>query len=89
MPHFNIATNDLPPITCAPELDDFNVMTVLRTDLDRWIGIDESAGEGISRENISRFLPWPPRRGRELLATKDSVIEAQAKGVLGGRDGVV
>jgi L-aminoadipate-semialdehyde dehydrogenase len=94
MPLFHMATNDLPSTTRAPELDDRNAVAVLKADADRWTGIDESAGEGISRETVGRFLrflaetnflPRPTGRGRELPAIEASVIEAQAKWGIGGR----
>ncbi|KAF4922112.1 L-2-aminoadipate reductase large subunit [Colletotrichum viniferum] len=96
MPLFHMATNDLPKDTRAPELDDRNAVAVLKADADRWTGIDESAGDGISRESVGRFLrylvetnflPRPTGRGRELPAIKDGVVEAQAKWGVGGRGG--
>lgn len=59
-------------------------------------GVDESAGEGISREAVGRFLRylaetkfliWPTGRGRELPAIKADVVQAQAQGGAGGRGG--
>ena len=97
MPLFHMATNNLPTTTRAPELDDRNAVTVLKADADRWTGVDESAGEGISREAVGRFLrylaetnflAWPTSRGRELPAIKADVVEAQAKWGVGGRGGV-
>ncbi|KAH8803246.1 non-ribosomal peptide synthetase [Xylogone sp. PMI_703] len=96
MPLFHMATNNLPTTTRAPELDDRNAVAVLKADADRWTGVDESAGEGISREAVGRFLrylaetnflAWPTRRGRELPAIKAGVVEAQAKWGVGGRGG--
>ncbi|RKU41013.1 putative NRPS-like protein biosynthetic cluster [Coniochaeta pulveracea] len=98
MPLFHMATNNLPTTTRAPELDDRNAVAVLKADADRWTGVDESAGEGITREGVGRFLrylaetnflAWPTRRGRELPAIKPGVVEAQAKYGVGGRGGVV
>ena len=97
MPLFHMATNNLPTTTRAPELDDRNAVAVLKADANRWTGVDESAGEGISREAVGRFLrylaetnflAWPTRRGRELPAIKAGVVEAQAKYGVGGRGGV-
>jgi len=97
MPLFHMATNNLPTTTRAPELDDRNAVAVLKADADRWTGLDESAGEGISREAVGRFLrylaetnflAWPTKRGRELPAIKAGVVEAQAKWGVGGRGGV-
>ncbi|OAA56329.1 non-ribosomal peptide synthetase [Niveomyces insectorum RCEF 264] len=96
MPLFHMATNNLPTNTRAPELDDRNAVAVLKADADRWTGVDESAGEGISREAVGRFLrylaetnflAWPTRRGRELPPIKAGVVEAQAKWGVGGRGG--
>lgn len=96
MPLFHMATNNLPTTTRAPELDDRNAVAVLKMDADRWTGVDESAGEGISREVVGRFLrylaetgflPLPTARGRELPAVGEGVVEAQAKWGVGGRGG--
>ncbi|KAH8175983.1 male sterility protein [Sarocladium implicatum] len=96
MPLFHMATNDLPTTTRAPELDDRNAVAVLKADGDRWTGIDKSTGEGITRESVGRFLrylaetnflAWPSKKGRELPAIKEGIIEAQKLGV-GGRGGV-
>ncbi|CEJ82947.1 Putative L-aminoadipate-semialdehyde dehydrogenase large subunit [[Torrubiella] hemipterigena] len=97
MPLFHMATNNLPTTTRAPELDDRNAVAVLKADADRWTGVDESAGEGISRETVGRFLrflaetgflAWPTIRGRELPAITEGVVENQAKWGVGGRGGV-
>ena len=97
MPLFHMATNNLPTTTRAPELDDRNAVAVLKADAAWWTDVDESAGEGISREAVGRFLrylaetnflAWPTRRGRELPAIKAGVVEAQAKWGVGGRGGV-
>lgn len=96
MPLFHMATNDLPSNTRAPELDDRNAVTVLKADADRWTGVDESAGEGISREAVGRFLrylattkflAWPTSRGRELPAIGVDAAQAQAQWGVGGRGG--
>lgn len=71
---------------------------MLKADADRWAGIDESAGEGISREAIGRYLrylaetkfvAWPTGRGRELPAIGVDLAQAQAHWGAGGRGGVV
>ena len=94
MPLFHMATNNLPTTTRAPELDDRNAVAILKADADKWTGVDDSSGEGISREAVGRFLrylaetnflPWPTRQGRELPAIKAGVVEAQAKWGVGGR----
>lgn len=96
MPLFHMVMNDLPSTTRAPELDDRNAVTVLKADADRWTSMDESAGEGISREAVGRFLrylaetkflAWPTGRGRELPAISEGVIQAQTQWGVGGRGG--
>lgn len=64
-----MVTNDLPSTTRAPELDDRNAVTVLKADADRWTSIDESAGEGINREAVGRFLRYLARD--QVLAVAD------------------
>lgn len=96
MPLFHMATSDLPSTTRAPELDDRNAVAVLKGDADRWTGVDDSAGEGVTREDIGRylrflatikFLPWPTSRGRELPPISADVAQAQAQWGVGGRGG--
>ncbi|CAI6089735.1 unnamed protein product [Clonostachys chloroleuca] len=96
MPLFHMATSDLPSTTRAPELDDRNTVAVLKGDADRWTGVDDSAGEGVTRENIGRylrflatikFLPLPTGRGRELPPISADVEQAQAQWGVGGRGG--
>lgn len=94
MPLFHMATSNLPSTTRAPELDDRNAVAVLRADADRWTGIDDSAGDGITREDLGRyfrflaeikFMPWPTGRGRELPPINPDVAQAQAQWGVGGR----
>lgn len=96
MPQFHMAINDLPSTTRAPEANDRNVVTVLQANIDRWTGIDESAGDGISRETVGRFLryltetkflAWPTSRDRELPTIGVDVAQAQAQWGVGGRGG--
>ncbi|KAF6526737.1 hypothetical protein HZS61_009781 [Fusarium oxysporum f. sp. conglutinans] len=96
MPLFHIATANLPSTTHAPKLDNRNAMAVLRDDADRWIDIDDSAGDGISREDIGRYLRYlveikfmaaPTGRGRKLPEIDTSIAEAQAQWGVGGRGG--
>ena len=96
MPLFHMATSDLPSTTRAPELDDRNAVAVLKGDADRWTGVDDSAGEGVTRDHIGRylrflattkFLPWPNSRGRELPPIAADVAQAQAQWGVGGRGG--
>lgn len=94
MPLFHMATANLPSTTRAPELDDRNAVVILGADADRWTGIDDSAGEGITREDIGRYLRYlveikfmaaPTGRGRDLPAIDDSIAEALAQWGVGGR----
>ena len=96
MPLFHMATSNLPSTTRAPELDDRNAIVVLKADADRWTGVDDSTGEGITREDIGRylrflaetkFMPWPTGRGRELPAVSAEIVQAQGQWGVGGRGG--
>ncbi|KAK2592695.1 large subunit of alpha-aminoadipate reductase [Conoideocrella luteorostrata] len=96
MPLFHMAMADLPSTTRAPELDDRNAVAVLQADADRWTSVDDSAGEGVGREDIGRYLHFligigflapPTGRGRELPAIAAGVVEAQAQWGVGGRGG--
>ncbi|KAK8917506.1 L-2-aminoadipate reductase large subunit [Metarhizium anisopliae] len=96
MPLFHMATSNLPSTTRAPELDDRNAVAILKADAERWTGVDDSAGEGITREDIGRYLRYlveikfmaaPAGRGRELPAIDTSIAEAQAQWGVGGRGG--
>ena len=98
MPLFHMAMSNLPSTTRAPELDDRNAVTVLKADADRWTGIDDSTGEGITREDIGRylrflaeikFMPWPTGRGRKLPPISADIVQAQAQWGVGGRGGAV
>lgn len=92
MPLFHFVVNDLPRNTRAPELDDRNAVAVLKRDADRFTGLDDSAGSGVSREDVGRYLRylaeikyigWPSARGRQLPAIK--VDAASARDAAGGR----
>lgn len=96
MPLFHMAMSNLPSTTRAPELDDRNAVAVLKDDADRWTGIDDSAGEGITREDIGRylrflvetkFMPGPTSRGRELPPIAADVVQALEQWGVGGRGG--
>jgi L-aminoadipate-semialdehyde dehydrogenase len=96
MPLYHFCVNDLPATTRAPELDDRNAAKILKVDAEYWTGIDESAGYGISREDVGRFLrylaetkfvSWPSDRGRALPDVNLSVAQLQAVGAVGGRGG--
>lgn len=96
MPLLHMAMSDLPLSTRAPELDDRNAVAVLKADAARWTGVDDSAGEGITREDIGRYLrflaeikfvTWPTGHGRELPPIAADVVQAQAQWGVGGRGG--
>jgi len=96
MPLFHFCVNDLPATTRSPELDDRNAVQILKADAENWTGIDESAGYGISREDVGRFLrylaeikfvSWPSGRGRALPEVDLSATQMQAVGAVGGRGG--
>lgn len=94
MPLYHFCMNDLPANTKAPEMDDRNAVAVLRADADRWTGVDDSTGHGVTREDVGRFLrylaeikfvPEPMGRGRRLPDLSDELREAVAVGGVGGR----
>ncbi|KLU90552.1 L-aminoadipate-semialdehyde dehydrogenase [Magnaporthiopsis poae ATCC 64411] len=99
LPLFHLCISDLPANTKAPELDDENAVTVLKADAENWTGVDESAGYGIGREDVGRylrylatikFLPWPAGKGRPLPEISFDAQQALSSGaaVVGGRGGV-
>lgn len=96
MPLYHFCVNDLPATTRAPELDDRNAVKILKADADNWTGIDESMGNGVSREDVGRFLrylaeiefvSWPSGRGRALPEVNLSAEQLNAVGSVGGRGG--
>ena len=96
MPLYHFCVNDLPATTRAPELDDSNAVKVLKADAENWTGIDESAGYGISREDVGKYLrylaeikfvSWPSGRGRALPEVNLSAAQLQVVGAVGGRGG--
>ncbi|KAL2157963.1 hypothetical protein VTH06DRAFT_4772 [Thermothelomyces fergusii] len=96
MPLYHFCMNDLPANTRAPEMDDRNAVAILKADADRWTGVDESTGQGISREDVGRYLAYlaeikfvgrPTGRGRPLPEIKPEVLAALAVGGTGGRGG--
>lgn len=96
MPLAHFCMNDLPATTRAPELDDRNASSVLKTDGTRWTGIDESSGYGITREDVGRYLRYlaeirfigqPTERGRQLPELSAHIVQAVAVGGIGGRGG--
>ncbi|RBR03955.1 uncharacterized protein FIESC28_11656 [Fusarium coffeatum] len=96
MPLYHFVVNDLPANTRAPELDDSNTVKILKEDAEHWTGIDESAGYGISRTDVGRFLhflaetgfiSWPTGRGRPLPEVNLTAAQLEAVGAVGGRGG--
>jgi len=96
MPLYHFCMNDLPATTRAPEMDDRNAVAILKADADRWTGVDESTGYGVTREDVGRFLsylseikfvPRPTGRGRQLPQIREDVRKALAVGGVGGRGG--
>lgn len=96
MPLYHFCMNDLPATTRAPEMDDRNAVAILKADADKWTGIDDSTGHGVSREDVGRYLSYlaeikfigkPTGRGRQLPAVQSEVLEAVATGGVGGRGG--
>jgi L-2-aminoadipate reductase len=94
MPLYHFCMSDLPANTRAPELDDRNAITILKADADHWTGVDESAGYGIGREDVGRFLrylaqlkfaSWPSGRGRPLPEVRLSPEQLDAVETVGGR----
>lgn len=97
MPLYHFCMNDLPANTRAPEMDDRNAVAILKADADKWTGVDDSTGHGVSREDVGRYLSYlselkfisrPTERGRPLPAMKPEVLQALAAGGTGGRGGV-
>lgn len=96
MPLYHFCMNDLPATTRAPEMDDRNAVAVLKADADKWTGVDDSTGYGVTREDVGRFLsylaeikfvPKPTGRGRQLPAIQPEVLQGLAIGGAGGRGG--
>ncbi|KAL2271357.1 hypothetical protein VTJ83DRAFT_728 [Remersonia thermophila] len=96
MPLYHFCMNDLPANTRAPEMDDRNAVAILKTDGERWTGVDESTGYGVTREDVGRYLSYltevkfvgrPDGRGRPLPELKPEVKAALAVGGTGGRGG--
>ncbi|KAG6125848.1 putative NRPS-like protein biosynthetic cluster [Claviceps purpurea] len=96
MPLYHFCVNDLPANTRAPELDDRNAVRVLKDDAENWTGVDESAGYGVGREDVGRYLrylaeigfvTWPNGKGRALPELPLSRAQLDAAGAVGGRGG--
>ncbi|KAL2021594.1 hypothetical protein VTK56DRAFT_6947 [Thermocarpiscus australiensis] len=95
MPLYHFCMNDLPANTRAPEMDDRNAVAILKADADRWTGVDESTGYGISREDVGRYLAYlaeikfigrpTESRRRPLPELRPELLAALALGGTGGR----
>lgn len=94
MPLYHFCINDLPATTRAPELDDRNAARVLKEDGERWTGVDESAGYGIGKEDVGRYLRYlvearyvgrPKGKGRPLPEVGLSAAQLEAAGAIGRR----
>ncbi|EEH03815.1 L-aminoadipate-semialdehyde dehydrogenase large subunit [Histoplasma capsulatum G186AR] len=97
MPLYHFCVNDLPATTRAPELDDRNAVKILKADAENWTDVDESAGYGITREDVGRYLSylaeigfvsWPSSKGRPLPKVNVSPTQLEALGAVGGRGGI-
>ena len=97
MPLYHFCMSDLPATTRAPELDDRNAVKILKSDAEKWTGVDESAGYGISKEDAGRLLGYlsavgfiepPSLKGRKFPNVKPEVIQARKDSVIGGRGGI-
>lgn len=97
MPLYHFCMNDLPATTRAPEMDDRNAVAVLKADADKWTGVDDSTGHGVTRDNVGKFLRYlaeikfigqPTGRGRPLPEISADVLQGIAVGGVGGRGGV-
>lgn len=96
MPLFHFVTADLPSNTRAPELDDTNASTALRSDA-VWSGIDASAGSGVTEDLMGYylaylvaigFLPQPEQTGSKTLPSISlSDSQKAALSAVGGRGG--
>ena len=95
LPLLHFCINNLPATTRAPELNDQTAVIVLKQDTN-WTGVDESAGYGISRQDVGRYLrylamigfvSWPTGRGRPLPQIDLSPEQMEAIGAVGGRGG--
>jgi len=96
MPLYHFVMNDLPATTRAPELDDANAVRILKADAENWTGVDESAGAGIGRGDVgrylrylaeTRFIGWPEGKGRALPEVQLTEAQREATGAVGGRGG--
>ena len=98
MPLYHFVTDDLPAKTEAPELDDTNASTALRSDT-KWTSDDRSAGSTVTKDLVGRYLKYlcaigflpPPEAGRGL-ALPDIELSKEQKAAqehIGGRGAVL
>lgn len=98
MPLYHFATTDLPADTIAPEMDDVNAATALRSDK-VFTGEDLSAGGCVDEEIMGRYLSYlagigflssPQGTGKEKLPlAKISPEQKIALLRVGGRGALV
>ena len=97
MPLYHFVTGNLPQNTKAPELDDSNTATALRTDA-KWTGEDVSGGTGVTEDILKvylsylvaiGFMPSPQASGKakSLRQTVLSKAQQEALSKVGGRGG--
>ena len=102
MPLYHFVTADLPFNTKAPELDDTNAVTALRSDAQRSGHEDFSAGLGITQQLMGvylaylvaiGFLPAPPKGtktgSKSLPKLEIGTQQRDALGKVGGRGALV
>jgi L-aminoadipate-semialdehyde dehydrogenase len=98
MPLYHFATTDLPADTIAPEMDDRNAATALRSD-EVFTGEDLSAGGSVDEDTMGRYLSYLvgigfliPPQGPGKRGLPQSTIQPQQKVALlmvGGRGALV
>lgn len=97
LPLYHFVTTDLPADTRAPELDDRNAATALKSDV-AWTGEDWSAGGKVTVETVGvyvsylvelGFMPKPSGKGEVDLPKLDlSEAVRESMNRIGGRRGV-
>ncbi|KAM5446363.1 large subunit of alpha-aminoadipate reductase [Microsporum audouinii] len=96
MPLYHFVTADLPSNTRAPELDDTNASTSLKSDA-KWSGVDVSAGSGVTEELMGLYLAYlvaigflsspPAASAKPLPVVNLSDTQKAALAGVGGRGG--
>ncbi|KAH7075855.1 hypothetical protein BKA63DRAFT_443056 [Paraphoma chrysanthemicola] len=97
LPLYHFVTGDLPADTKAPELDDANATTALKSD-ERWTGQDWSKGGAVTQETVGvyvsylielGFMPKPETKGvGELVMGRLTEAMREGMKLVGGRRGV-